>query len=128
MNKIIKLILCILLTLSVGAISGIATPIGVNDWFLAINKPSFNPPNYVFAPVWTLLYILMGISLFMVLQSSSSKPKKYVITIFFVQLLLNFCWSFLFFVVWKEEEISLIKFLNITIKTSNHGLGLKMLP
>ena len=97
MNKTIKLILCILLPLLVGAISGIATASGVNDWFLTINKPSFNPPNYVFAPVWTMLYILMGISLFMVLQTSSSKQKKYALTIFFVQLVLNFCWSFLFF-------------------------------
>ena len=97
MNKIIKLVLCILLPLLVGSISAIATATGVNDWFLTIQKPFFNPPNYLFAPVWTILYILMGISLFIVLQTPSSRSKKYAISIFMVQLLLNFCWSFIFF-------------------------------
>ena len=62
MNKSIKLILCILFPLLAGSVSGIATASGVNDWFQTINKPSFNPPNYLFGPVWTMLYILMGIS------------------------------------------------------------------
>ena len=97
MNKSIKLILCILLPLLIGSVSGIATASGVNDWFLTINKPGFNPPNYLFAPVWTVLYILMGISFYVVLQTPGSKSKKAAISIFVVQLFLNFCWSFLFF-------------------------------
>ena len=97
MNKSIKLILCVPFPLLVGSASGIATASGVNDWFQTINKPSFNPPNYLFGPVWTLLYILMGISFYLVLQTQHSKSKKYALIIFFVQLLLNFCWSFLFF-------------------------------
>lgn len=97
MNKSVKLILCILGPLLVGSVSGIATATGVIGWFQTINKPSFNPPNYVFGPVWTLLYILMGISFYLVLQTQYSKSKKYAVTIFFIQLVLNFCWSFLFF-------------------------------
>ena len=60
MNKYLKLAACILLTLSIGAISGIATSSGINNWFMELNKPFFNPPNYLFGPVWTLLYFLMG--------------------------------------------------------------------
>lgn len=97
MKNSIKLILCIIIPLSIGALSGIATSSGVNDWFLTINKPSFNPPNYLFAPVWTGLYILMGISLYLVLKTPPSGSKKPAVAIFIVQLFLNFCWSFLFF-------------------------------
>ena len=97
MNKYLKLILCILVPLLIGAVSGIATASSVNDWFLTIKKPVFNPPNYLFAPVWTVLYILMGISFYMVLQTPYLKSKKDAIAIFVIQLVLNFCWSFLFF-------------------------------
>ena len=97
MNKIIKLILCIALTLSIGAISGIATSSGINNWYVTLNKPVFNPPNYLFGPVWTLLYILMGVSFYLILQSKNVTLKNRAIMIFFIQLFLNFCWSFLFF-------------------------------
>ena len=97
MNKYLKLSGCVLLTLSIGAISGIATSSGINEWFVALNKPFFNPPNYLFGPVWTVLYLLMGISLFLVLQSPPNDLKNKAIAIFFVQLSLNFLWSFLFF-------------------------------
>ncbi|MBL7911593.1 MAG: tryptophan-rich sensory protein [Bacteroidia bacterium] len=97
MNKAVKLILCIALTLSVGAIGGIATASGVNNWYLTLNKPVFNPPNYLFGPVWTLLYILMGISFYLILQAPNPVLRKRAILIFCTQLVLNFCWSFLFF-------------------------------
>ncbi len=67
MNKILKLILCILISLSIGAISGFASSTGIDSWDMSLNKPSFNPPNYIFGPVWTLLYTLMGISLYLIL-------------------------------------------------------------
>jgi len=97
MNKIIKLILCISLTLSIGAITGIATSSGVNNWYVTLNKPVFNPPNYLFGPVWALLYLFMGVSFYLILQSENSIFKRRAIIIFFTQLFLNFCWSFLFF-------------------------------
>ena len=97
MNKTVKLILCVALTLSIGAIGGIATASGVNDWYLTLNKPVFNPPNYLFGPVWTVLYILMGISFYLILQSHNPVLKTRAIIIFCIQLFLNFCWSFLFF-------------------------------
>ena len=97
MNKYLKLAACILLTLSIGAISGIATSSGINNWFMELTKPFFNPPNYLFGPVWTLLYFLMGFSFFMILQSPIKELKRKAIKIFVIQLSLNFLWSFLFF-------------------------------
>lgn len=97
MKHLLKLFLCILSTLLVGGISGFATATSINGWYVTINKPSFNPPNYLFGPVWTTLYILMGISLYMILQSNASELRKKAVIIFSIQLFLNFCWSFIFF-------------------------------
>ena len=97
MNKFIKLALCITVPLLIGGISGFATATSINDWYVSINKPSFNPPNYLFGPVWTTLYILMGISFFMILQSPANEFRKKAVTIFCIQLFLNFWWSFIFF-------------------------------
>jgi len=97
MNKYLKLALCITIPLLIGGISGFATATSINDWYVSINKPSFNPPNYLFGPVWTTLYILMGISFFMILQSPANEIRKKAITIFCIQLFLNFWWSFIFF-------------------------------
>lgn len=97
MKSYIKLILSVLLCLSVGAISGIATASSVKTWYVTLEKPVFNPPNYLFGPVWTILYILMGISLYLIMQSPKNEIRKKAITIFIIQLVLNFCWSFLFF-------------------------------
>ncbi|NQW29053.1 MAG: tryptophan-rich sensory protein [Ignavibacteria bacterium] len=97
MNRYIKLFICILIPLSVGGISGIATASGLNVWFQDLEKPFFNPPSYLFGPVWTALYVLMGISLYLIAQSPTSKAKRTAYRIFGVQLALNFVWSFLFF-------------------------------
>ncbi len=97
MNKFVKLILCILIPLAIGAISGIATSSGLNDWYMALNKPSFNPPGYLFGPVWTVLYIFMGVSLYLIWQSPVNEQRTRAIALFAIQLFLNFWWSFLFF-------------------------------
>lgn len=96
-NNLFKLVVCILGTLSIGATAGIATASGVNGWYLTIQKPFFNPPNYLFGPVWTVLYTVLGISLFMVISSRTSQSKKTAYVLFAVQLILNFFWSFIFF-------------------------------
>jgi tryptophan-rich sensory protein len=96
LKNILKLIICLIVPMLVGGISGVATVAGIKDWYVHLNKPFFNPPNYLFGPVWSILYLLMGVSLFMILQSKSITKKK-AISIFFVQLFLNFWWSFLFF-------------------------------
>ncbi|MFZ1305800.1 MAG: TspO/MBR family protein, partial [Ferruginibacter sp.] len=92
-----KLIISILIPVLVGASAGFFTSSGVNGWYAVANKPWFNPPNWIFAPVWTTLYVLMGIALFLVWRSDAAAGiKKTAIALFAVQLLLNFFWSFIF--------------------------------
>ena len=94
-----KLIIAIIIPLLVGAISGFFTSESVNGWFTYLVKPSFNPPNWIFAPVWTTLYILMGIAHYLVWNNPDKQPqvKRTAIIFYFIQLSLNFLWSLLFF-------------------------------
>jgi tryptophan-rich sensory protein len=89
---------CILLPLISGAAVGILTLAGVSGWYSMLNKPWFTPPDYVFGPVWTVLYILMGISLYLfVSKGLENKPMRTGIVLFVVQLGANLLWSVLFF-------------------------------
>ena len=99
MNKsqIFKLIASIILPLALGAIAGMFTSQSVPEWYATLNRPSFNPPNWIFGPVWTTLYMLMGISLFLIWKQDASKERNLAILVFLLQLLLNFGWSFIFF-------------------------------
>jgi len=97
MNRLLKLVICLFLPIIVGGISGYITVEGVRGWYFTINKPSFNPPNEIFGPVWTVLYILMGISLFRISDLKASKERNHAIFIFGIQLILNFLWSVIFF-------------------------------
>ncbi len=97
MQKITKLIGCLFLTLLTGGISGWFTVSSIATWYATLHKPSFNPPNYLFGPVWTVLYILMGISFFLILQQPLTDQRKKATRIFIIQLALNFFWSIIFF-------------------------------
>jgi benzodiazapine receptor len=89
---------CILIPLVLGAVIGVLTMSGVTDWYRTLNKPWFTPPDYVFGPVWTVLYILMGISLYLVIrQGWENKPVKNGSILFGAQLGVNLLWSLLFF-------------------------------
>lgn len=112
MNPVLKLILCIALPLAVGAAGGFATATNVDTWYTTLEKPAFNPPNWLFGPVWTTLYLLMGIGLFRILSHRPSQLRRQCVVVFGIQLFLNFWWSFLFFafhlVGWAFVEIVLI--------------------
>jgi tryptophan-rich sensory protein len=95
--NIIKLIVSLFLPLSVGAIAGMFTSQAVPTWYASLNRPFFSPPNWVFGPVWTTLYILLGISFFLIWKEKASKVRDLAIWVFLIQMLLNFAWSFLFF-------------------------------
>ncbi len=99
MNKInfLKLVTSIAVPLGLGAIAGMFTAQSVADWYETLNRPWFNPPNWVFGPVWTLLYIIMGISLYLVWNQKPSKKRNIALYIFAIQMILNFAWSFIFF-------------------------------
>ncbi|MBC7419019.1 MAG: tryptophan-rich sensory protein [Pedobacter sp.] len=94
----IALFLNIALTLGIGSLGAWATAGGVKNWYPTINKPSFNPPSWLFAPVWTTLYILIGIAAYLVWQRRKSVPHfPRTIAIYLIQLILNLAWSFIFF-------------------------------
>jgi len=95
--KFLKFILSLLLPLLVGGISGWITADGIKTWYQTIHKPFFNPPNWIFGPVWTTLYLLMGISVFLIWIGPRIENQKNALLIFLVQLGLNFFWSILFF-------------------------------
>ena len=96
-KQIIQLTICIAIPLVIGSLEGFFTIEGVRTWYATQNKPSFNPPNWLFAPAWTLLYILMGISLYWIWSSPKTEQRTQALYIFSIQLFLNFAWSFLFF-------------------------------
>lgn len=96
-SKPLKLIVSILLPLLTGGIAGLFTAQSVTGWYQTLTPPSFNPPNWIFGPVWTSLYILMGVAFYLIWTSAPSAEKGLAMRIYFVQLLLNFLWSFLFF-------------------------------
>lgn len=96
-SQIFKLLLSIALPLSSGAIAGLFTAQAVPEWYETLNRPSFNPPNWLFGPVWTTLYILMGISLFLIWKQRATRERNKALLIFGLQMALNFGWSFIFF-------------------------------
>ena len=97
-RKLLKIIISVVICLLAGAIGAAATKTSVNTWYLTINKPSFNPPNWVFSPVWTVLFILMGIAAGLVWNRGFyHKWVKIALYHFGFQLLLNISWSLVFF-------------------------------
>ncbi len=92
----LKLIISLALPQIVGGTGAYFTITSIGSWYQTINKPSFNPPNWLFGPVWTTLYILMGISCYLIWKSDHPQ-KKSLLTLYFVQLALNGIWSPAFF-------------------------------
>lgn len=97
-KRILYITIGVLVCLLIGFLSSIATQSSVNDWYTTLNKPSFTPPNELFAPVWTALYIMMGISAGMVWSKGYHHIwVKTALYHFVFQLLFNALWSIVFF-------------------------------
>ena len=93
-----KLLASLFLCQFAGAVGSVFTASSLKGWYILLEKPVFNPPSWVFFPVWTLLYTLMGISLYIVWEKGlQNKEVKIGLFIFGIQLFLNSLWSFLFF-------------------------------
>jgi tryptophan-rich sensory protein len=92
-----KLVVSITLCLVLGILSGVRTSDSIQTWYLLLNKPSWNPPNWLFGPVWSVLYIAMGVSISLVWHSNSPL-KLQAFLIFLAQFFLNMAWSEIFFV------------------------------
>lgn len=97
MTRISKLLLVVAICEGVGILGSIFTISQIPTWYATLNKPQFSPPNFVFGPVWTTLYFLMGLSLYLVLGKKLKKEKNKIIFLFSLQLFFNFLWSFIFF-------------------------------
>lgn len=97
-NPYLLLAVCLALPLAVGAVGGIATARSLPDWYAGLTKPSWNPPNWLFGPVWTVLYVLMGIALWRILRLGWTEPGVgLAASAFGLQLALNLGWSLVFF-------------------------------
>lgn len=97
-KKLTYIAISVTICLIIGFLSGFATQSSVNDWYISLNKPGFNPPNWIFGPVWTLLYILMGIAAGIVWAKGFYHIwVKTALYNFGFQLLFNALWSVVFF-------------------------------
>lgn len=122
------LIAAVLICELAGLIGSAFTYPSISDWYTKLNKPSFSPPNWLFAPVWVMLYLFMGVSAYLVWEKGMKKKEvRDALSIFVVQLLLNTLWSLLFFglrcplcgllgiaVLWVAILLTIIKFRRIS--------------
>lgn len=122
MNKWLKLSVAVIGCELVGIIGSVFTVSAIPNWYSSLNKPFFSPPNWLFGPVWTLFYLFMGISLYLIWQQGVQKKKiKTALKYFFIQLALNFVWTPIFFGL-KSPALALIViiamlvFIVLTIK------------
>lgn len=126
--KIKELILAIAICQLAGVIGSIFTVSSILTWYSTLIKPSFNPPNWLFGPVWIILYTLMGFSLYLFYTSKHKKLREWKegLAIFGVQLILNALWSVVFFglknpllglviiiLLWLSIIATLVKFYSI---------------
>lgn len=114
MEKIIKLTISLIIPLLIGFLGSFFTTSSVNSWYTTINKPFFNPPNWIFAPVWTVLFILIGLSFYYVWINNFDNQKYKVISIYYAQLFLNLLWSILFFGM-RSPLFSLIEIIILCV-------------
>lgn len=128
MNNFLKLVTAIIACELVGIISTPFTLSGIPTWYSTLHKPPFSPPNWVFGPVWTTLYLLMGISVFLIWKKGLKKKQiKQALYYFIAQLFFNFLWSLLFFglhspilgfidivVLWVFILITILKFYKLS--------------
>lgn len=110
MNKFTKIVIALIVCLMVGYSSSLVTKPSIETWYTTIEKPSFNPPNWVFMPVWTLLYIFMAVAAGLVWDKikEQNETVKTALGFFLIQLTLNAIWSYLFFGL-KNPMLALIE-------------------
>lgn len=95
--RLLGLALWIALCVGGGALIGLTTQGGDSRWYASLNKPSWTPPSWVFAPVWTTLYAAMGVAAWLVWREGGWHQQRLPLIVFLVQLTLNFAWSLIFF-------------------------------
>lgn len=127
-KDIAKLVSAVFVCELMGTIGSAFTFPSLGGWYAALNKPSFSPPNWLFGPVWTALYLLMGIALYLVIAKGIKKRKARTAVLFFsIQLALNLMWSILFFglrsplfgligisALWVSIAITILEFYGVS--------------
>lgn len=93
----VGLVLWILVCLGAGGLGAMATNPEIDGWYQTVLKPDWNPPSWVFVPVWTTLYVLMGISAWIIWQRAEFPGAAVPLALFVIQLILNVAWSWIFF-------------------------------
>ena len=130
-------VVCVIAIEALGGLSGWISNSGYgNAWFDALRKPSFMPPGAAFGIVWPILYALLGIALAMILAEPQSPRRKAALTLFFVQLALNFAWSPIFFALHDIGLANIVIFAMAAIAAAAAGqfyrlrraAGLLMVP
>lgn len=128
MSKIVKLLIAILICQMAGVVGSLFTSPSIPTWYATIKKPGFTPPNSVFGPVWITLFVLMGVSAYLVWDRGlENKNVKIALLVFGIQLALNMLWSFLFFglhsplyaffeiiVLWFAILFTILNFLKVS--------------
>lgn len=118
-KEALLLIGCIVLCELVGVSGSFFTAPSIPGWYAALAKPGFTPPDWVFAPVWTTLYLMMGVSLFLVIRHGLSKREvKKAAGVFLAQLVLNFLWTPVFFglhAVWLGFLVIIVLWICIAV-------------
>ena len=96
-RDLLALALFVGVCLAIGGLGGAVTASSVTEWYPTLNKPSFNPPNWVFGPVWTTLYVMMGIAAWRVWRAADRDTARGPLALFALQLAVNLGWSIAFF-------------------------------
>lgn len=112
-KQFVALFSFIVLSLLIGFLGSVLPGVSMSDAYLSISsKPTFSPPSWVFAPVWSILYILMGTAAYLMWKQKGKKNVKKPLTFFFIQLVLNLLWPIIFFGLgqyfWAFIEIMLL--------------------
>jgi len=95
--KYTRLIVALIVPQLAGVLGTLFTASSITTWYATLTKPSFNPPGWLFGPAWTLLYLLMGVSVFLIWQNPSSRARNKALRLFWIQIAFNAIWSPLFF-------------------------------
>lgn len=106
LKDLFSLAIFIIIILGAGMFIGAITAINIPTWFMHLNSPFFAPPNWVFAPVWSILYIMVAVSGWLIYKQGQLKEKAFIVYV--VQLGLNFLWSFIFF-CWHDINLALLE-------------------
>lgn len=96
-NNTLKLIISLIIPQLAGALGSFFTFDSLKDWYVVLEKPALNPPSWIFGPVWTILFLLMGFALYLVWKDEDMKSKGLAYWTFGIQMVLNALWSIIFF-------------------------------